>query len=102
MTNLGCNVDTCGYNKEHMCGRNNLVVGGCKAENKYDTCCTSFKELNSCSNACKSANSSLNVNCDAVNCIHNADHKCSADQITISGASASNSTQTICSSFSAK
>lgn len=102
MTNLGCNAESCGYNRDNLCCRDNIVVGGCSAENKYDTMCTSYKECSSCSNSTGIPNNSLDVDCDAVNCKFNEEHRCSADHITISGSAASNSTQTLCSSFLAK
>lgn len=102
MTKLGCSVDSCGYNQDNLCCRRDIVVGGCQATNKYDTMCESYKDCNHCMNSSKEPNTSLNINCDAVKCIHNDNHCCNAEHITISGSSANNSTQTLCSSFLAK
>ncbi len=102
MTTLGCTVDTCGYNKDCCCCRSNIVVGGDSATCKDDTCCTSFKEEHACKNSTSSPNASLNVNCDATQCIYNDNRKCGAPHIDIAGATASTSTQTLCSTFVAK
>ncbi len=102
MTNLGCNVQTCGYNKDCCCCRSNIVVEGSNACSKDETCCSSFKAQGQHTNSAHTPNGTLNVECGATNCKFNEARRCVADHIEISGASASSSAQTLCSSFVAK
>ena len=44
MTNLDCSVQSCTYNKEKSCCRDNIHVEGASARVTEDTCCKSFAE----------------------------------------------------------
>ena len=103
MTSLGCNAKNCSYNVKHKCTKNDIKVQGSTADRKADTCCASFKE-DSCSakNHTGSPNDKLNIMCYAKNCVYNDNHDCTADNVEITGAIASEYKQTSCSSFKNK
>ncbi|HAN44854.1 MAG TPA: DUF1540 domain-containing protein [Ruminococcaceae bacterium] len=105
MTNLQCSVTNCASNSDNCCCRPDIKVKGRRACSSSDTCCSSFQEKNEAAqNALRfdMPNPITNVRCDADNCKHNTGGKCEANQISIDGAGASNSIQTLCSSFEAR
>lgn len=106
MTGLGCNVISCAHNdnENKLCCLSSIQVQGNSACKCDDTCCGSYEEAkgNSATNASKAQNASLNVSCEATNCVFNENKKCSADHISISGVCASDSCETVCASFRCK
>lgn len=105
MTNLGCSVENCSYNKEHLCSLNEIKVGGDNAVHSDSTCCASFKEKSesssNCSN-CGCAKEETDIACEACNCMYNKDKCCYASSIDICGCHASKAEHTECATFSCK
>ncbi len=104
MTNLECSVKNCYYNKDAKCCREGISVGGSEATVTDATYCGDFKEkidgVTSMECYCgEGPAKTLDVNCEAKNCVFNSNAKCNADKITISGNGAKHESQTACGSF---
>lgn len=101
MTKLNCTVKNCYYNKESMCCRGGIQVGGTDATVTDATYCGDFREAgDSFSSKCDCGpEGALDVKCDAVRCTFNDNCKCHASQITIDGNGATHQSQTVCGSF---
>lgn len=100
MTKLVCSVNTCAYNCDHYCCKGKIKVDGERAEMPASTCCASFDERkNSCCNSTQTPDEHLEVTCDAVKCVYNKKHMCSADKIGITGSGAHKMEQTECATF---
>lgn len=104
MTKLDCNVSGCVHNAENCCCKSSIVVEGQTAAEKCDTCCGSFDENKGgmFRNMFKTPENKLEVECEAVNCIYNADRYCKAEHIGIAGGNAVERAQTECASFKVK
>ena len=99
---LNCTARTCVYNKEEYCSKGDIVVDGSNAKVADETYCSSFVErsgsaMNSIGGECGCK--TINVDCKACQCTFNNQEKCSADKITITGASACHCDETKCGSF---
>lgn len=104
MTNLECNVKNCYYNKSSKCCRDGINVEGQDATVIDATYCGDFKEKTegTTAQACHCSagpEDTLDVSCEAKNCVFNDNSKCHADKITISGNGAKHESQTECGSF---
>lgn len=100
MTKLVCSVDTCAHNSDHYCCKGKIQVEGEQADSAASTCCASFDEKGkSCCNACTTPDEKLEVSCDAVKCMYNKNHACSAKNIGIAGSGAKKMEQTECATF---
>lgn len=101
---LDCSVNKCMYNKDCLCAKQEIQVDGASATSSEKTCCRSFKEQSSDSatNACCNASRSTGVACEAVKCLYNENHYCTANQIGIVGANATDADGTECATFKAK
>lgn len=101
MTDLKCSVVNCVHNSDHLCEMNTIEVKGRSAEDDESTCCSTFRDDdgNSSRNSIRDIELETNIECSAEACKYNKNLKCHADQITISGAGASNSEKTECSTF---
>lgn len=100
---LSCMVTNCVYNKDELCSRGDIKVGGRDAKVADETCCDSFRDK-SCGSATNSVTSgcgcsSIHVDCDACSCEFNEDRKCTAREISIDGACADERCDTACESF---
>lgn len=103
MPQLGCNVETCYYNKQNQCCKSAIDISGQAATSSSATCCNSYYEKSEgVTNLDQSPNANLYVACHAHKCVHNQDCHCEADSIDISGIKASNCEETECSSFCCK
>lgn len=104
MTKLDCNVTSCLHNAENCCCKSAILVEGSEARECCQTCCGSFDENtgNAFKNLFKTPESRLDIDCEAVNCVHNDNRHCVAERIGITGRGASEAAQTECSSFRAK
>lgn len=104
MTKLDCTVKSCLHNSENCCCKNAIIVEGSDAKDSQDTCCGSFDENKDGAfhNMFKTPESKLEVDCEAVKCIYNTDHHCSAEHIGIAGDGAKTSEHTECASFQAR
>lgn len=103
MNNLMCGVSTCINNENNLCCRDHIIVEGKNTITANFTCCQSYRrktgEVSSCVN---NGNSSLEISCDAINCIHNECEKCKANNIMIDGSYALSQTQTECATFESR
>lgn len=104
MPRLDCSVKTCYYNKESRCCREGIHVEGADAQVARSTECGSFRarKMDQTDNSCgcpSSPEQCLEVKCDAVRCIYNANCVCSAEHIGIAGNGADHAKDTECASF---
>ena len=101
MTLLDCAVTGCAYNEDRCCCKGNIKVEGSEAVHQNETCCGSFDENKGClfKNVFKTPESSLSVDCEAVQCIYNDNRHCTAAKIGIAGDGASRAEQTLCTTF---
>lgn len=100
MTKLGCGVETCQHNQEHLCCIGAIQVGGTDANTSPETCCESFVEKQSSfTNYVGSPELDTNIGCHATNCTYNEDGCCSAEAIEVAGQSACNCHETECKTF---
>ena len=101
MTKLECNVTNCLHNADHCCCKQSILVDGHDAKEKEQTCCGSFDENKGglFKNVFKTPESSLSVDCEAVQCIYNDNRHCAAAKIGIAGDGASRAEQTRCTTF---
>ena len=106
MTNLDCNVKSCCHNdnEDARCCLSSINVQGHNACQCDETCCGSFFEdkTGAGKNSCKDPNETLDITCEAVNCVYNDNKACNAEHIDISGVFASSSGETVCSTFKEK
>ncbi len=106
MTKLTCHVTNCASNKNDCCCRPDIMVDGENAQHVSDTCCNSFVEKGKgevSNNVCYcKEDTSLDVKCDAVTCVHNDSMKCAASSICIEGCHACEKNETECSTFKAE
>ena len=100
MADLKCVAENCAYNKECLCTKGDIMVGGKHAKEIEDTCCESFKQgSESYSNSAKEACRTIDISCKATHCMYNKDEKCYAEHIGIAGGNAMESAETECASF---
>ena len=80
MTKLECDVTNCLHNADHCCCKQSILVDGHDAKEKEQTCCGSFDENKGglFKNVFKTPESSLSVDCEAVQCIYNDNRHCTA------------------------
>jgi hypothetical protein len=104
MTELKCVVESCGYNKDCLCSKGDILVGGERACSIDDTCCESFAKKKDGFDAFTSSLShpskSISIDCEASKCIHNDNFKCSAEHVDIRGCGACDCRETACATFS--
>lgn len=106
MADLKCAVENCNYNKEHLCSKGDIMVGGKHADCCDDTCCESFiqgKEngdsfTSSMSHPCRT----ISIDCEAAKCVYNSNYKCVADHVDIKGCGACDCKETACATFQEK
>ncbi len=104
MPKLSCSVKNCYYNEAKKCCREEIQVQGEDATVVDATYCGSFKEKldGATAKACHcegSPENSLDVKCEAKNCIFNDNARCHAAEIGIAGDGAKHESQTECGSF---
>lgn len=100
MTKLDCSVTSCMYNQDRYCSKGDITVGGSNATSAGETCCESFREKGSMSNSTGHPSQTIDVDCEATNCVHNEKCKCHATSIGIGGgSSACQCKETECADF---
>lgn len=104
---VSCEVINCFFNKDGYCYRDSIFVGAEKFAYKYeDTRCESFWYKNKKSNTPKSRMLDVavvwDVDCEAINCIYNSNHRCCAEYINIKGNKAITYNETLCATFKEK
>lgn len=103
MPKLKCDACSCSYNKDYYCCLNGIAVGGEKATHEGATCCASFADRDSAiTNYSQEPVASMDIGCEAVNCTHNSNCKCQAEEVCICGDHACNCNETKCSTFCCK
>lgn len=92
MTDLKCTVENCVYNKEKLCSKGDIMVGGKHACCDNETCCESFLprkgSSNSYSNCTCHPTSNISIDCEAAKCTYNDNYKCTAEHVDIQGCGA--------------
>lgn len=82
MANLKCVVENCTYNKDCLCSKGDIMVGGKHACDCDGTCCESFAQKRegreSFSNSLSHPSHTISIDCEAVKCIYNSNYKCVA------------------------
>ncbi len=102
---LHCSVTNCASNRDAMCCRNGINVGGVNAKTSDCTCCEAFQqEIVGVTNQsmCQNPNPDIRIHCDAMECVHNNAHKCTAKDVNICGNHAGDKHETKCTTFKAK
>lgn len=107
MPALSCSATTCIYNKQELCSKGDVKIGGTSARQAQETCCESFQERmkDSMSNSMNSSMASgcgctnIAIDCEAKNCQFNESCRCTAGGVQISGSQACCCDDTRCSSF---
>lgn len=103
---LNCMVTHCVYNKDELCSRGDIRIGGREARVADETCCDSFRDraegtaVNSVTGGCGC--SSIHVDCEAEGCTYNENCKCTANEVNIDGACADRCEDTVCETFRCK
>lgn len=101
MADLKCSVENCVYNKSEYCCKGDIMVGGKHACCTDDTCCESFAQQGQdrYTSALEHPSKMISIDCEAVNCMHNSNYKCTADHVDIKGCGADNCRETACATF---
>ena len=106
MAELKCGVENCTYNKECLCSKGDIMVGGRHADRCDDTCCESFASkregYDSYTSSLEHASPTISIDCEAVKCIYNQNYKCLAKHVDIRGDGACDCRQTACATFTEK
>ena len=88
MTKLECSVKNCVHNADNCCCKAAIAVDGNKGARF--------------TNLFKTPETRLEIACDAVKCVYNEEHRCSAERIDISGDGACDCAETKCNTFKAR
>lgn len=103
MADLKCVVENCTYNKDCLCSKGDIMVGGKHACDCDGTCCESFAQKRegreSFSNSLSHPSHTISIDCEAVKCIYNSNYKCVADHVDIKGCGACDCRETACATF---
>lgn len=106
MADLKCTVENCTYNKQCLCSKGDIMVGGKHACDCEGTCCDSFIQKREGQDSFKSSLShpckTISIDCEAVKCIYNTNYKCHADHVDIKGCGACDCRETACATFKEK
>ncbi|MBU5451389.1 DUF1540 domain-containing protein [Acetivibrio sp. MSJd-27] len=86
MNKVNCDVTNCAYNHEQCCKAAAINIDGLRANADSETCCGTFVDEkhggSNLSNSCGNEDCSC-LNCDALNCKHNEDCRCSLSEIDV-------------------
>ena len=101
MAELKCKAEHCIYNKDHYCSKGDIMVGGKNAVTSEETRCESFaqKRGDSMTSSTCHPSRTISIDCEVARCIYNANYKCTAEHVDISGSNADTSKETSCSTF---
>ena len=106
MSELKCMAENCTYNKEKLCSKGDIMVGGKHATSTQDTCCESFAErregMDAFTSSLSHPSKTISIDCEAVKCVYNSNYKCIADHVDIDGSQAHESRETACATFKEK
>ena len=81
-----------------------IMVGGKNAVTSEETRCESFaqKRGDSMTNSTCHPSRTISIDCEVARCVYNANYKCTAEHVDISGSNADTSRETSCSTFKEK
>ena len=83
MADLKCSAISCVYNKDNLCAKGDIMVGG--------------------KHACRDKPSrTISIDCEAEKCKYNKSYKCVAEHVDIQGGNACSSPETMCGTFTEK
>lgn len=99
MTGLMCSVSNCAFNKDNQCCNSYISIGGKLAFQSESTYCSSFQETNLLVSLNNYGKNSVEIECEAENCIHNDNGECTATNIIISSENINEYNDTMCGSF---
>ena len=103
MTDLKCVAANCTYNKDNLCAKGDICVGGKHADCIDQTCCESFlckKEgFDAFVSSISHPSRTISIDCEAEKCVYNDNFKCSAPHIDRRGSDASECENTACATF---
>ena len=106
MADLRCGVENCSYNKEKLCSKGDIMVGGKHACCTEETCCESFLQKreghDSFISSIEHPTRTISIDCEAVKCRYNSNYKCVADHVDIKGCGACDCRETACATFQEK
>ena len=106
MADLRCNAKNCNYNKDSLCSKGDIMIGGQNATNDQGTCCDSFFAIregrDSYTSSLSHPSHTISIDCEAQNCIYNHNYKCLAKKVQISGGHSDDHRDTACATFSEK
>ena len=106
MAELKCGAESCVYNKDRLCAKGDIMVGGKHADKSDDTCCESFAARKEGKDVYTSSLSHpsvvISIDCEAVKCKYNSNYKCVADHVDIRGLGACDCKETSCATFKEK
>lgn len=105
MNQLNCNVTNCAANRNHLCCRDGITVGGVDAVRPDGTCCNAFQqEVVGMTNQTMGADAcpETRIKCEAAHCVYNQNYACTADSVAIRGDHAAEKYGTRCETFKAK
>lgn len=104
MAMLTCEVATCTYNENRYCCKGDIMVGGKDAHVCEETSCDSFRnqETDHVKSSVEHPSRMISIDCEATNCVYNANYKCHAQNVMISGCKACDCGETACATFKQK
>lgn len=104
MAELKCNAEQCTWNKDHLCSKGDIQVGGKHAGTYEETCCESFamRGENAYTSSIARPSKMISIDCEAEKCMYNENYKCVASHVDIRGCSACQCKDTACATFSDK
>ena len=104
MAELSCDMTKCTYNKDSLCCKGDIMVGGREADHKDRTSCESYRERrgDSYTNAAEHPKMTISIDCEVAKCVYNSNYKCTAEHVDINGVNADTSKETSCSTFKEK
>ncbi|MCQ2553750.1 MAG: DUF1540 domain-containing protein [Clostridia bacterium] len=101
MAELKCDAKNCVYNRDRSCSKGDIMVGGKSAHTSRETCCDSFR--NDTGDHFKSSlehpSQVVSIDCEAEKCEYNSGYRCHAKHVEITGCTACDCKETICSTF---
>ncbi len=106
MAELKCGAESCVYNKEHLCSKGDIMVGGRHADSMEGTCCESYiikkMDKDAYTSSISHPSNIISIDCEAVKCVYNHNYKCIAEHVDIQGTHATDSRETACATFTEK
>ena len=103
MADLKCSAISCVYNKDNLCAKGDIMVGGKHACKGKETTCESFAPKKEGKDSYMSAldhpSHTISIDCEAEKCKYNKSYKCIAEHVDIQGGNACNAPVAMCKTF---